>query len=186
MIGPALKSFYVDLSFINKIEDSFNLTLRSTPRNWSNVVGLLPPQTELFIERSIRGASQQFNFWQERSKERNLKSENVFEWVREKKEWNDIPWNLIKKRNIIQKQTEEFINTWRPLKLSIEQKAFWIEMNKAFNLEGFSDPVFKKPILVKMILEDSGFISIYKKDSWGFGCIDYNIPIVLDYYNIFS
>jgi len=177
----------VNKTFFDGVFKDFGLKIQKEPRNWVNEVGIEPlnlANKEEFVRRVVFAASQEFNFWQSDAKAQGLNSSHPFKWIRDEVAWEDIPWNLLGTREKIRSQTEKFIWEWQPLHSAVEQQEFWIQMNSAFNLPGKEDPVFKKPILVKMILEDMGFGNIWKSNSWGFGCIDYNILIAFDYYGL--
>lgn len=183
MIGPKVQKFKVDINFLDKIKKDFII---NPPLKWSKILGADPEkQSELFIKRAILGCSQQFNFWQDRMG--NLSSSIVFQWAKGKLDWTDITWNLVDQRLEIFTKVNEFISSWQPLIQALEMKEFWEEMNWAFNPPYLSDPVYKKPILVKYILENNGFKkNIYERKKWGWGCVDYNIPIALNHYGLIN
>lgn len=168
------------LDFLMKISSLLGIPFYSQNRNWEKFVGKKEIEEE-FIKRVIHICAQEFNFWQE---DKKIRSIHPFEWGRKEKSWEELDWNLIDKRLLIKDQTEKFIQLWENNLLdALKNPLFWKQMNSAFNL--IEDPVYKKVILVKYILEESGFNNlIYDVDNWGFGCIDYNIPLVFNFFGI--
>jgi hypothetical protein len=153
-------------------------------RKWDWAMGISPTQNpELFIQRAIIGCCMQFNFWQDRTEGSTLSAELVWKWIRGEAPLEDVFQNLVTVREAILNQTMEYVAWWKPLVHAIRRMDFWAGLNGVYNLAGGEDPVFKKVILAKMMLEDSGFF-VAGGSEWGHACVDYNVLISLNHLGI--
>jgi len=153
---------------------------KSKVRKWDDSIGLDPsvlPDT--FVERCVKGCAQQFNFWQDINN--SIASEHIWKWVRHEINIMDMMANLVDIRTEVHINTVELLAKHYRLTQAIMTKSFWVDLNKAFN--PVVDPCYKKAILLKMMLEDSGF-KVYNSSKWGYGCVDYNALVTLNEYNI--
>ncbi len=154
-------------------------------RDWEKNIGINPQQRpEEFLRKAILACSQQFNFWQD-NVAKMAGSSVVWDWVREEDEKYFNCLNLPCIRNAVRTSIENWLSKFSvPLLHSIQRKRFWQEFNTVSNL-GVGDIVYKKAILLKMLCDDVGF-KVWNRDSWGYGCIDYNLLIVFDYFQMFQ
>jgi len=178
---PVISLENLDVSWVDTLRNH-GITPHKEARIWLNSIGMTPNDNlELFIERTIIGCAQQFNFWQDNP---GMRSETVWEWLRSDYRYIPDNWNLYSIRTIIHNEVGKFIHENRPLYKAINRAEFWHDMNKVFNpIPGFWDPVYKKVFLVQYILTDLGICFRGWKNT-GYGCIDYNLLIVFKYFGI--
>jgi len=160
----------------NKINEYLEKVEKCKPLPWEIILDVNGLSEKEKIERSIKMACGQFNYWEENGKITwpNLSSEDWTDVVLGKRDIETM--NLVQTRKQILKNTEDFISISN-LTENIKDYNWWEALSYVFG----GDPLRKRETLLWIMLTGLGFPIPFKIRE---GCIDYNVIVSLRYHGI--